>query len=68
MINYFKKLVNSKGPESSKRFIGLIGCLSLIVSMFIFHTDAVFYCVTLLSGSALAITGLESIFNKKPNE
>lgn len=68
MIEYFKKLMNSKSPESSKRFIGITGCLSLIVSMFIFHTDAVFYSVTILSGSALAITGLECVFNKKGNE
>lgn len=64
MIEYFKKLINSKSPDSSKRFIGLLGCFSLIISMFIFHTDAVFYSVTILSGSALAITGLESIFKK----
>lgn len=64
MINYFKRLVISNSPESSKRFIGLLGCVSLIISMFIFHTDAVFYSVTILSGSALAITGLESIFKK----
>jgi len=64
MIEYFKNLTNSESPESSKRFIGLVGCLSLIVSMFIFHTDAIFYSVTILSGSALAITGLESIFKK----
>ena len=65
MIEYFKKLASSNSPESSKRFVGLIGCVSLIVAMFIFHTDAIFYSVTILSGSALAITGLESIFKKE---
>jgi hypothetical protein len=64
MIRYLKKLACSDSPESSKRFVGLIGCFSLIIAMFIFHTDAIFYSVTILSGSSLAITGLESIFKK----
>lgn len=61
-------LLDSQNTTSSKRFVGLTGCISLIISMFIFHTDAIFYSVTLLSGSALAITGLEAIFNKKKDE
>ena len=65
MKKFLLSLLDSSNTTSSKRFVGLIGCISLIVSMFIYHTDTVFYCVTILSGSALAITGLESIFNKK---
>ena len=65
MIEFLLSLLDSNNTTSSKRFVGLLGCVSLIASMFIFHTDAVFYSVTILSGSALAITGLEAIFNKK---
>lgn len=65
MKEFLLSLLDSNNTTSSKRFVGLIGSISLIVSMFIFHTDTIFYCVTILSGSALAITGLEKIFNKK---
>ena len=65
MKEFLLSLLDSNNTTSSKRFVGLLGCVSLIASMFIFHTDAVFYSVTILSGSALAITGLEAIFNKK---
>jgi len=65
MKEFLLSLLDSNNTTSSKRFVGLVGCISLIVSMFIYHTDIIFYCVTILSGSALAITGLESIFNKK---
>jgi hypothetical protein len=61
-----KSLVSTENNNSSKRAIGLIGMLSLIVAMFIFHTADLYYCVAGLSGSALAITGAEKIFNNKP--
>lgn len=67
MKEFLLSLLDSNNTTSSKRFVGLLGCISLIISMFIFHTDAVFYSVTILSGSALTITGLEAIFNKKPD-
>lgn len=64
MKQFLLSLLDSNNTTSSKRFVGLLGCISLIISMFIYHTDTIFYCVTILSGSALAITGLESIFKK----
>jgi hypothetical protein len=64
MIKFIKSLLNSQDPTSSKRFIGLTGALSLIIGMFIYHTDLFVQSVLILSLGALAITGAESIFKK----
>lgn len=64
MINYFKSLLNSQSPNSSKRFIGLISALSLIVAMFVFNTDILVEAVTALAGAALTATAFEKIFKK----
>jgi len=64
MINYFKSLLNSESPDSSKRFIGIISSISLIVAMFIFHTDILIQAVTALAGTALTATAFEKIFKK----
>ena len=64
MINFFKSLLNSKSPNSSKRFIGLLSSLSLIVVMFIYHTDAMVQAVTALAGACVTATAFENIFKK----
>jgi hypothetical protein len=61
MIKYFKQLLNAESPESSKRLIGLIGALSLITAMFIFHTDVLIQSVLILSTSSLGFTTLEKL-------
>jgi len=64
MIQYMKSLLDTKSTNSSKRFIGLVGAFSLIIAMFIFHTTELYYCFAAMSSSALALTGLEKIFEK----
>jgi len=64
MINYFKSLLSSESNNSSKRFIGLISSISLIVAMFIFNTDILVQAVTALAGTALTATAFEKIFKK----
>jgi hypothetical protein len=64
MIDYLKSLLSSKSPNSSKRFIGLISSISLIVAMFIFHTDILIQAVTALAATALTATAFEKIFKK----
>lgn len=61
MIRYFKSLIKNNTPDSSKRFVGIVGSLCLFVAMFIFHTDTLIYCVTALTTGSLAITGVENI-------
>jgi len=63
-INYFKSLLNSESPNSSKRFIGILSSLSLIIAMFIFHTDILVEAVAALAGAALTATAFENIFKK----
>lgn len=64
MINYLKSLLSSESSNSSKRFIGLISGISLIVAMFVYHTDILVQAVTALAGTALTATALEKIFKK----
>ena len=49
---------------SSKRFIGIVGGLSLIVYMFIFPSEYSNSSVLIMSLGALGITGFEAIFKK----
>jgi hypothetical protein len=55
---------DENGVVSSKRFVGVIGALSLVVFMFIHPTEWSNSSVLLMSLGALGITGLESIFKK----
>jgi len=64
MINFLKSLFNSESNNSSKRFIGLISSVSLIVAMFIYNTDILVQAVTALAGTALTATAFEKIFKK----
>jgi ABC-type enterobactin transport system permease subunit len=64
MINFFKSLLNSKTPNSSKRFIGLVSSLSLIVVMFMYHTDLMVQAVAALAGACVTATAFENIFKK----
>jgi hypothetical protein len=64
MIDYLKSLLSSQSPNSSKRFIGLLSALSLIVAMFIFNTDILVQAVTALAGAALTASAFEKIFKK----
>ena len=64
MIDFLKSLLNSNDPNSSKRFIGIISSMSLIVAMFIFHTDTLFMSVTALAGTLFTATAFENVFKK----
>jgi uncharacterized membrane protein len=55
---------DENGVISSKRFVGVIGALSLIVYSFIYPSEYANSSVLLMSLGSLGITGLESIFKK----
>ena len=62
MKKFFNSLIHSQDPTSSKRFVGLLGSLSLIMSMLIYNTEILVTSVLTLSLGSLAITGVEKIF------
>lgn len=64
MIDYFKSLLSSKSTNSSKRLIGLVSSVSLIVIMFIHHTDTMVQAVAALAGACITASTFESIFKK----
>lgn len=55
---------DENGQLSSKRVIGVLGGLCLMIALFIERTDALVWSVALLSGGALGITTVEKIFKK----
>ena len=62
----FEGLFKSEtGEWSSKRFVGILGGLSLIVFMFAYPSEYSNSSVLIMSLGALGITGLEQIFSKK---
>lgn len=62
LTGFFK---DESGELSSKRLIGILGGLSLIVFMFIYPSEYSNSSVLIMSLGALGITGLEQIFSKK---
>lgn len=77
MIKFFKSLIGS-GPftHSSKRFVGIICVLSLIVSLFVTIFSKGTLCpdetlvevIGLLAFGSLGLTSTEEIFGKKYND
>jgi uncharacterized membrane protein len=57
-------LKDEQGNWSSKRFVGVLGALSLIVYMFIHPSEYSNSSVLIMSLGALGITGFEAIFKK----
>jgi hypothetical protein len=64
MIKFILNILKSDTPESSKRLVGVLGSISLIISMLIWHTDTLVNAVLVLSLGALGITAVEKIFKK----
>jgi hypothetical protein len=72
---FIAKLFCEGNEPSSKRFVGIIGSITLFATLFansFSHLDqapseALVNAVALLSFGALGITGAERIFNKKSN-
>ena len=52
---------DENGTLSSKRFVGIVGALSLVVFMFIHPTEWSNSSVLIMSLGALGITGLERV-------
>jgi hypothetical protein len=73
---FFAKLFCEKNEPSSKRFVGILGAMTLFGTLFansFSHldqapSDALVNAVALLSFGALGITGAERIFSKKQEE
>ena len=63
MIDFFKKLIDSSSPTSSKRFVGLIGSFSLMIAMFMDRNDIEINSVLILCLGCFAITGIEQVSN-----
>jgi hypothetical protein len=64
MIKFILNILKSDTAESSKRLVGVLGSISLIISMLIWHTDTLVNAVLVLSLGALGITAVEKIFKK----
>jgi hypothetical protein len=65
MIEFIKKVLSDEnGIPSSKRLIGLMGGISLIAIMFIYHNDTSIDAVLVMTLGALGISGAVSIFKK----
>jgi hypothetical protein len=64
IIKFFKSLLNPDDPNSSKRFIGLVSSISLIVAMFMFHTDMLVQAVAALAGACVTASAFENIFKR----
>ena len=64
MIKFILNILKSDTAESSKRLVGVLGSISLIISMLIWHTDTLVNAVLVLSLGALGITAFEKIFKK----
>lgn len=58
-------LKDEQGNWSSKRFVGVLGALSLIVYMFIHPSEYSNSSVLIMALGSLGITGFESIFKKQ---
>lgn len=55
---------DENGQLSSKRVVGVLGSLSLMIALFIERTDASVWAVAFLAGGALGVTTIEKIFKK----
>ena len=51
----------SDGTPSSKRIVGVIGGIALIVNIFIYPTDFNVNCVLIMALGSLGITGAEKL-------
>lgn len=73
MKEFFKKLLSTETPESSKRFAALISLFSIIVLAFLaaFKDDKwitpefMYDSLALIVGGGLGLTVIEKIFSKK---
>lgn len=63
-IDYIKQYAEYNNNPSSKRLVGLLSGLSLIVYMFIYPSDGSNNSVLILSLGALGISGVEKIYKK----
>jgi hypothetical protein len=68
MIKFLTNILKSDTPESSKRLVGVLGSISLIVSMLIYQTDTLVNAVLVLSLGSLSITVVDKIINKKQED
>jgi ABC-type enterobactin transport system permease subunit len=62
--SYLKSLFSSNSANSSKRLIGFISSISLIVAMFLYHTDTLVQSVAALAGACVTASAFENIFKK----
>jgi hypothetical protein len=68
MIKFLTNILKSDTTESSKRLVGVLGSISLIVSMLIYQTDTLVNAVLVLSLGSLSITVVDKIINKKQED
>jgi hypothetical protein len=65
MIKFLTNILKSDTPESSKRLVGVLCSISLIISMLIYQTDTLVNAVLVLSLGSLSITVVDKIVNKQ---
>lgn len=64
MIKFLTNLISFNGNPSSKRFVGIVASLALIVYMFIWPSAGANDSVLILALGALGITSAEKIWKK----
>ncbi len=64
LLEFIRRVLSSGETPSSKRVVGVIAGVSLIVFMFVWHTELSVNLVFYLACTALGITSLEKIFKK----
>ena len=71
MKEFFKSLLSSDSPTSSKRFVGLLSIITCIILAFIatyknggITPEFIYNGLLLFASGAFAITGMETIFKK----
>lgn len=65
MKEFFLKILSKNDDLSSKRLIGVLASISLIVYLFINPSDSANNSVLILALGSLGISGFEAIFSKK---
>lgn len=61
-MNVLMKFLSSGTNESSKRLAGLSCIAALIINSFLWHTEILFYCLTLTGLMCLGLTTIEMIY------
>lgn len=66
MFDYIKQFFEIDTNPSSKRLVGIIAAIALVVYMFIYPSEGSNNSVLILALGSLGITSIEKIWKKQP--